>query len=1069
MRHPIAGLASVVFLAVASVASAQPEMEQAVDSIAPEGAELSPRLRFEHISTDDGLPQSHITAILQDAVGFMWFGTQEGLVRFDGYRTVVYLHVTDGPSAQLPSSYITSLALDSRGNVWVGTESGLAIRLRDHDRFVVPEVPEEIADQAVTALQASDESVWIGYGATLARAGVEDHAVSIIEGGPSIGTSIEALAVDSAKNLWIGTLGDGLFRRSPKGEVKAYRQSSDGGLRGNTINDIHIGTDGELWLATKEAGVAHFDGSRFEHITAGPSGLTDSRATFISDDGRGQLWMGTEDGLNILDLESRAVQQIPADLRDDTSLSYQWLTAGYTDAGGVTWIGTMAGGISKVNAIQMHFRNIKTAGTGAAFAEGDGGVLWIGTYPGSLIRYQTERQVGQVRKLLPTADGDFIDLAPYWVAHIQIDDGGVLWMAVYGLGLVSYDPKREIAELYGSKVIGTESLWRFAWVGDALWLATWGNSLVRFDPETKRAETFADEQNGLPPYLYSVATDRSNPQRLWLGSAKGGLVRFDITSRAAKAYVNVAENPSSLSNDDVTSIYQDDEGILWVGTYGGGLNRFDPSSEKFQRFDREIDLPNSTIYGILGDEAGNLWMSTNGGGLVRFEPKSKELVAFGVSDGAVNEHAQNAYYADSSGRFYFGAPIGFYSFSPDTLEPDSYVPPVVVTGLRIFNERPDLERAAWDVSLIDLGFRETTLTIEFAALAFANPSKLRYQYKIEGIHKDFIDVEVPIVPITGIDDGEYTVRVRAANRHGVWNEKGAVIRLHVAPPPWRTWWAYTVYGLLFLAVIAAYVRYQNRRVERVRQENRLAEIERDLELTSAVQTGCLPQEEMISTPGCNVLGFYRPADKCSGDWWWYDRTVDNKQLILIGDVTGHGTAPAMVTAATAAAWRVGSSTTTTNNIPERLAAMSQEVQRVGRGRYLMAFSALLIDLERSELHLFGAGGLPIVLLRTDGKVEQVVARGTPMGSDDFQLGTATRTLGPGDRVFACTDGIPEIVMTNGRQMGLRRLAQHVGRTQGMPLAIVRDSLLQEAEAVLTAGPEKVQRDDWTFILIDVGT
>jgi serine phosphatase RsbU (regulator of sigma subunit) len=252
-------------------------------------------------------------------------------------------------------------------------------------------------------------------------------------------------------------------------------------------------------------------------------------------------------------------------------------------------------------------------------------------------------------------------------------------------------------------------------------------------------------------------------------------------------------------------------------------------------------------------------------------------------------------------------------------------------------------------------------------------------------------------------------------------------------------------------------------VERLQQANRLASVERDLELTGAVQSGFLPKDSVIVNQELELRGFYRPAGTCSGDWWWYESTQDGRHVLLVGDVTGHGPGPAMVTAAVASAYRVQTRISDRTPLDVRLEAVNDEVLRVGQGNYQMALTAIEIDSRRGEMRAYSAGGLPAVVMENGGPAQVVVCRGTPLGTARFQLGRTERALPPSTRIFVCTDGVLEIELANGRVFGMRRLIRALEST--------RQSNLEEAVSMLSheasvANGNAIQKDDWTFAIVD---
>jgi ligand-binding sensor domain-containing protein len=1044
-------------------------------------------IRFHRVGLSDGLPQSHVTAIVQDHVGFVWFGTQEGLARYDGAEFTVYRHQVGRPGP-MPSSSVTALAVDGKGRLWIGTEKGLISYDVARDSFESLVSPANasssetgrVASVAVTALFAEGGSVLVGYGdGTLAL--VDAATRKVTQAGKPAGAEsndpVTALARDRTGSAWVGIQGEGLYRLDPSGKLLArYGPEGDPNRRlaGATVNALLVTKRGTLWVGTAEAGLARLAAQdRFEHVAggAGARQLTDPHVTFLVEDLGGALWIGTKNGLNRLDQDSLQVKRIEAtQVWDPGNLSFPWLTAATMSRDGTIWIGTLANGVNRLDPLSARFRFITPNQAVASMFEDRNDVLWIGTFPGSLIRYDQRAAKAEIHPRMLTEDGQELDLAPAWITGLHVDRSGTVWMLTMGLGLLSFDPVTERVRVYspqpGQRV--TSEGFKFAAAEDGtLWLATWGSGLVKFNPRDQSFVdyTAGDGLSGIPTdYLYTVVIDRRDPKVLWLGTAKAGLVRFDSRTETSQVFRHVPGRPETISHDDVLSIYQGRDDLLWVGTYGGGLNRFDSRTGRFENFASEVGLTNSTIYGVSGDDSGVLWMATNGGGLVRFDPATRRMIAFDERDGVPNEYGQTSAYLAPSGRIYQAGPPGFaYWFRPKEIKLDTAPPPVVLTGLRVNNQAPALTVPSWSRPDLELRHDQNLLGFRIAGLAYASPQKIRYQYMIDGVTDGWVDAPASMVTTSLPSAGDYTLRARAASRHGQWGKPVALATLHLLPAPWKTWWAYTLYVSSALLVAFGFIRYQHKRVQRLHQAHRLAAVERDLELTGAVQSGCLPEDSLIVSQGVTVQGFYRPAGTCSGDWWWYETPRDGLHRLLVGDVTGHGPGPAMVTAAVASAYRMQTELASGTPLEVRLRAVNNEVLRVGQGTYHMSLTAIELDVTKRELHAYGAGGLPPVVMAGGGRAEVIVCRGTPLGASTFQVGTAVRRLQPGARIFLYTDGVIEIETGNGRQFGLRRLIRLLESTRDAGVEETASLLSREAT---TANGRAVQKDDWTFAIAD---
>jgi hypothetical protein len=415
-----------------------------------------------------------------------------------------------------------------------------------------------------------------------------------------------------------------------------------------------------------------------------------------------------------------------------------------------------------------------------------------------------------------------------------------------------------------------------------------------------------------------------------------------------------------------------------------------------------------------------------------------------------------------SGELFFGGVNGFNAFFPKDIVRDTYVPPIALTGLKLFTDEMKLDRPIWTLPALEVSYADS-FELQFASLAFAAPNKNRYAYKLEGFDDEFVETDRPFATYTKLSGGNYTLRVRASNQHGVWNEEGIELKVSVKPPFWRTWPAFLVYiGLLAIAIYLLF-RAQRARVREAQREGRLAVVERDLALTGAVQSGFLPEYNEIDNARIHLFGFYRAADTCSGDWWWHETLGNGRHIILVGDVTGHGPGPAMVTAAVATAFRVMAAEGL-YDIKHSLNMLNQVVLHVAKGKYHMTMAALEFDETTGQWALHNAGAPPILTLDRNGKHRVHFSAGTPLGSDaTFETGHVEGRLEPGERILIYTDGIPEITLPNGSVFGIRKFAQLYERTRTKDLKEAATTIIAEADQTSNGEP---QADDWTFTMIE---
>lgn len=1050
---------------------------------------LAPSLGCDRLTSADGLPNPNVRAIVQDKLGFVWLGTQDGLVRYDGLQMRVYRPSEKDP-ASISSGYITTLLVDASGKLWIGTaEHGVNLYDPETDqftRFGRGEAPGTLSSEGVTALvRDRKDRIWLAMsGGGLNRYEPDSKTFTKVLAKP-LDTTITAMDVDAAGELWLGTASEGVLRWNPDNAPSTARPllNEDRDSDQAPITAVRVLASGKVWIGTDGDGALVFDPkagkvARSRASTDDPATLTDDHITSMYEDRGKVLWIGTINGLTRVDAAGRLVR-FQHDRNDATSLSFPEVNSIYQDAGGVIWIGGFTGGACKFDDARLRFGHHRTPSHTTALYEDPDGTLWAGLYNAGLYKIERAAQRATIYTNLGPSTGEDnepVALETAWITALHRDRRGALWVAMKGLGLAAFDTRNERHRLYvpDPRTPGTlpvDSVFDI-WEDNQgiLWLASWGAGLVRFDPQTEAFTAFNTENGGssglTSNHIYTIFPDPTNTKILWLGMGKGGLVKFDLASGTGTAFRHKDDDPASLSNDDVTAVYREPSGIIWAGTYGGGLNRLDPATGKAERFtSATAGLSNDLILGIVPDLDGQLWVTTNGGGLFQIDPKTKKLQLYDSSDGVQdNEFSPGSVMRGKSGEVLCGGAGGFNAFFPREIKRDAYVPPVVLTTFKIFNQEVKLGRPIWMLPPLEVSYSDS-FEVQFAALAFAAPGKNRYAYKLEGFDDNFIETSRPFATYTKLGGGNYTLRVRAANRHGVWNEAGISLKLVATPPLWRTWRAYGVYMIVLAGAAYLLIRYQRQRVQRAEREGRLAVVERDLELTGAVQTGFLPDTNEISTARVQIFGVYRPADACGGDWWWHEPLSNGRHVVMVGDVTGHGPGPAMVTAAVATAFRVLIESGL-DDVGQSLEMLNREVLRVAKGKYHMTMAALEIHEETGYWSLLSAGAPPVLTLGASGKHKVHFCAGAPLGTETgFECGRVEGQLEPGDRLLMYTDGIPEIALPTGGSFGMRRFAQIFERTRELPLKDATTAILVHAEQ--STGGQR-QDDDWTFSMIEWG-
>lgn len=800
-----------------------------------------PTLRFFHLTTADGLSHDIVYAIVQDQQGFLWFGTQDGLARYDGYFFVVFRHLRSDPSSLIDNT-VQALAVDSAGALWVGTAGGLDRYDRNGRRFVHY---GDVAESVTAIYEGRDGALWVGT----ASAGLfrydrpADRFVPFGAGGPSrpyVDDHILALYQDQEGTLWVGTEYSGLWRSNEAAGFVPV-QSSQAAYR--RVTAITQDRNGMLWVGSgalhePEAGGLFSLDPHSGQLVLYRQGLAHAHVTAVLEDRAGVLWVGTENGLAALDRASGRFSVYHHDPLDPYSLVNDRVYALYEDNAGILWIAT-DGGVSRYVREKDRFtlyrhnpldpNGLSASRVGAVLLDRSG-TLWVGFHAGGLDRIDSTGAV--VHYQYDPADAS--SLSHDHVTALLQDRSGAIWVGT-SAGLDRLEPALGRFTHYvhdpgdpssigpgAVKVIYEDR-------AGALWIGTEEpGTLSRLDPATGRFTVYRYDParpDGFPNTYGIRAILEDQAGDLWLGTYNG-LVRFDPRSGAFIQYRYDPQDPNSLSDDFVWALYEAADGTLWVGTHGG-LNRLERATGQFVVYTIEEGLPNDSIAAILGDEGRGeaaprsyyLWLATMGGGLSRFDPRTETFRNYDTSDGLQGMHfIIGAAFRSADGELFFGGAEGLNRFYAVDIQDNPHVPPIVLTAFRKFDQVVDFGRDLADVSQITLSYQDNFFSFEFAALDYAYPAGNRYAYILEGFDRDWVYCGTRrYAAYTNVPPGSYTFRVRGSNNDGVWNDAGLAVRVVITPPFWATWWFRSLAALVVLGIALAVARARMRYIAALRE------------------------------------------------------------------------------------------------------------------------------------------------------------------------------------------------------------------------------------------------------------
>lgn len=818
-------------------------------------------LRFDRISIEQGLSQSSVHVILQDSRGFMWFGTEDGLNRYDGYTFKTFKPDPDVPNS-LSDRWINSIVEDRAGYLWIATRQGglnrYDPRTEEFTRFVHDNLNStSLNDNHVNVVYLDkDDRLWVGThnGLDLMDRTTNTFTHYVYEPSKQegiTGKNITAILQDSRGIFWIGTSAGGLNKFDPQSNTfTAYQSTSEitSTMSDDYVTAIAEGRNNVLWIGTEnglnkfQPDSGNFD--RFVHKDDDQKSIANNMIAALHVDFTGNLWIGTENGLDRLSQAGNHFIHYRNDPTYARSLSTNTIMSIDEDRGGVLWFGTWGGGINKYDRQRDDFAyyrhdpqddNSLSSNLISPILVDSEGYVWIGTVNDGLNRLtRSTNQIIHYR----SGPNKPNSIGSNEILSLSQDLDGTLWVGT-GNGLDRFDRNSFTFKHYLHNAADPSSLSAnrvykvFVDRQNNIWVGT-PAGLDRFDRRTNRFVHYSPQVEDLNSlsgtYVNSILEDKQG--YLWVGTFDSGLNKFDPKTGKFTRYRYDAKEKTSLSNDSIQSIYEDTKGRIWIGTFGGGLNLYHPESDSFTYYLEKDGLPNGVVYGILEDPKGNLWMSTNFG-ISRFNPETKIFRNFDEGDGLQsNEFNSSAYTKGKDGEFYFGGINGLTVFQPISITDNPYTPQVTLTSLTQDDKPIAVDSSVETTKNVTLKWPQNSLEFEFAALSYNQPNKNQYAYMLEGFDTNWHFIQTKRNGrYTNLPGGQYTLLLKGTNSDGVWNSSSVRISVNVIPPFWQTMWFRVLLSMAFMVVVLSGVRLRTRSIQ-----DRNRELERVVrERTSALE------------------------------------------------------------------------------------------------------------------------------------------------------------------------------------------------------------------------------------------
>jgi len=781
-----------------------------------------------YIDIEKGLSNNTVTSIYKDKFGLMWFGTLDGLNRYDGYSFKIFRNKFDDP-ASLPNDIITAINADNLGNIWVGTQKGLAIL--DSKTLSLSKITytnsagqKKELNEWVNAIQKDhDGNIYIG---------VNDLGLLICKGGsaeavqvPLPGTSKEqryhysvtAISAELHKNIWVAVNNSQLMEYSIGKDTLSLMGQSEAAMTA-----ICPDAFGNLWLGTKN-GVLRYDSKSktINRFDLRKQVLNESNISAMILDEKGQLWIATN-GEGLVQIEGattntyRVLQQY-----DSRSITSDALFTIVEDEQSRKWIGTLRGGIDVIDEKRNQFKTYANNPNNAnslvnnftfSFCEDKNQQVWIGTDGGGLSIWNKKANTFKNYKY---ASGDKGTIKSNRIPSIIRDDKGDMWIGTFDGGVSKFDVSSNRFETIAFQNPNDyHSVWRlYKDNGGGIW------ALCLRGPKpigTKRLFKYNVIKNIFVATPFDVNEDviaiaDEDKDDFWLGGFSG-LMRCNINKGITKTI--------DLKTI-VRALYKSRSGLLWIGTYGRGLMSYNAASNRFVEYTEENGLCNNKVLNIEEDSKGNLWVSTYNG-ISKLNPATGKFENFYAVDGLQsNQFYYNASGHLSSGELLFGGIKGFNIFNPDSIRQFHDFPALIISGLRIENTPTNANNEffpgasnLYNLDHIRLPYDKAIISLDYAALEYSLPEKIQYAYLLKGRDKSWNYVGGQrTINYSHLNEGDYVLKIRSTNASGIWNQNEKVIYITVLPPWYRTWWAYLFYLTGIALSIYAYLYYQKKQTK----------------------------------------------------------------------------------------------------------------------------------------------------------------------------------------------------------------------------------------------------------------
>ncbi|MFZ5554586.1 MAG: two-component regulator propeller domain-containing protein [Bacteroidota bacterium] len=930
--------------------------------------------RFRQLSVDDGLAQNSVFAITQDMHGFVWIGTVDGLSKYDGHTFKNY-HNNINDTTTISAGNITSLLAYDK-SLWIGLREGGLNRI-DLEKDKIYRYKTDTSGNGflnsytVLSLCLVGDKIYMG---TL------DGGVNILdtktdkftyirsekEKANSIQSDlVRSVVKDNNGKLWLGHPNAGVTCYDPITQkcrrFNGYDDGSGTFLNNEVIRAVFCDSKNRVWISTWSGGINIFHQDENKMYSNNVSVMDSYFETYASDNKKtgkhfgnpkelkyaplksyrmiyrfaedrfGNIWIATvEEGLVCFNPETGKVKNFKNNPNDPYSICDNNLMSVYVDYSGLVWVGSLSSGVSIFNPYTFRFGHYK-----ANTADPDAlpnsqvwslhygkktGKLYIGVM-GSVRVFDTESN--RFVNYVVNEKGENLLHTQSICQALQEDANGNLWISVNGSAMFLYDPvKKSMENFHPDKGEGhprhhTIISMDMNLKGE-IYMSLIFRGMDKYNPVTGKFEYFVYDENEK-----SLLTSEDirhlkfdNEENLWIATDSG--INILQQNGEMKYFFYDEKIREGLPSNDVISIYHDKNNDTWVGT-AAGLCRFDKSAHTFENYTDKYKIGEDGVMGITEDKSGNLWLVEKRG-VTKFNLSNYTSHKYDFTDGLQsNEVPYNTILSLDNGYILIGGNKGLNYFDPEELMVNTTVPGVVITNILLRDKKLETEKDVTFTDEITLDYDHYFFTIEFASLDFVNTAKNRYKYKLVGFNDEWVSLgNKSQVTFVNLDPGEYTFIVAGSNNDGVWNERGASIKIIITPPFWQTTWFYILCGIVIVVSGYSWIKYRERKLVKEKQilegkvsqrtkelreekekvEEAHKEITDSINYAKTIQEALLPSEKEFHKIFSDSFVLFRPKNIVSGDFFWIEKVQpaavvgsgSSEQVVLfaVADCTGHG-------------------------------------------------------------------------------------------------------------------------------------------------------------------------------------